>query len=272
MMVLMMLNSPAQAQESEWQEIKGHHFVVYYGPSEDLEAARQVLRKAEEYYRKIGDQIGYTRYSNFWTWDERVRIFMFHDQESFIHGTGQPVWIAGYVDRDAQLFESYTIMTYKQEENFYDGLLPHEISHLIMRDFISPPQKSQYGRTPDRPIPVWLDEGVAQLQETYKYEIAEDMMRVLVHKGQHIPFEMFVRWDIRTEKEPVKIKAFYAQSLMVVRFLINTYGSSVFGRFCRSLRDGKTLEEALRSAYSNRILSVPELEKKWIQFMGGRSF
>jgi hypothetical protein len=147
-------------------------------------------------------------------------------------------------------------MTFKQEENFSDGLLPHEISHLILHDFI-----------PNERIPVWFDEGVAQMQEMDKRAMARSIMRKLTSGDQYIPFDKFMRWDIRTESDPRKAQIFYVQSLSVVDYLITKYGVGAFGRLCRQLRDNKDFSTALAGAYAGIFKSPQELEKKWVLFL-----
>jgi len=247
---------PAAVFAQEWNAVKGKHFVVYFPELSERQTAARVLREAENYYRKIGDQIGYTRYHNFWTWDARVKILLFPSHEAFVRTTGQPEWSTGFADRDSQLFKSRVIVTYQQEKDFFDGLLPHEISHLVLHDFLS-----------GRPIPIWFDEGVAQLQEASKSREADRIMRFLVSRSGYIPFPLLTRMDIRKEKDSRKVQVFYAQSLSVVEFLIRQYGSHAFADFCRALRDGKNVEGALRQAYTNKIDTISQLEQKWLIYM-----
>ena len=238
-----------------WQDIKDSHFVVHYNFKEDLPAVRSVLRKAEEYYTKIAQQIGYSRYRNFWTWDERVKIIIFPDQETFIRNTNQPAWSRGYAESDSSLFHSRIIVTYRQEENFLTGLLPHEIGHLILKDFVG------FSTS----LPLWFEEGVAQLQESNKKELAGRYLKTLAKSRQYIPLRILMRWDIRKESDGQKVKIFYLESVSLVDFMIKTYGSSAFGNFCRNLREGKGFEGSLKSAYTVTINSVENLEKKWVE-------
>ena len=239
-----------------WQELKDNHFFVYYQAKEDQDLAKNFLRQAENYYQKIGTQLGYTRYGDFWTWEERAKILIFHNQKSFVEATGQPAWTTGYADRDIYLFKSRVIVTYKQEKQFLDGLLPHEISHLILHDFILKER-----------IPMWFDEGVAQLQEPAKKDVAAGIMHTLILKRAYIPFEILAALDIRKETDTGKVQAFYAQSLSIVEFLLEKYGSDSFSRLCRYLKDGKDFEKALSSAYTNTIGSMKDLEQKWLAYM-----
>lgn len=237
-----------------WGEIKDKHFVIYYETKSDQGLAKELLRRAEGYYQKIGDDIGYSRTNKMWTWDNRVEIFLFATQSSFVASSGQPLWSTGYADRDSRLFKSKTIITFKQEEGFVDGLLPHEISHLILHDFIPSAMN----------VPIWFDEGVAQMQEKDKRVMIYPMMKTLIKRNQHIPFERFVNLDIRREKDGRKVQIFYAQSLSVVDYLVTKYGIDAFGRLCRALRDNKNFAQALSFAYSGVFANFDDLEKKWI--------
>ena len=240
----------------DWYELKETHFIIKYKESKDVSLAHDILRKAEEYYNKIAYQIGYARYQDFWTWDDRVKIILFSDQKSFTDTTGQPEWSAGFASRHSNLFKSRAIVTFKQENNFLEGLLPHEISHLIFRDMIGF----------DRDIPVWLDEGVAQLPESHQ-DIMERVMRYLVGQNQHIPFDQFFAMDIQKETDGQKVMIYYAQSYTLVKYMIKSQGQDAFFELCRNLREGKNFEEALRSSFYPSIESLHDLEKKWAVYM-----
>ncbi len=255
---LFLAQGPLFAQET-WQEFKGKHFVVLYQASVERDLARKVLRAAEHYYDRIGDRIGYQRVAKFWTWEERVRIVLFRDSRTFSAETGQPLWSLGYAARDSQVFRSRMIATYPQERGFLDGLLPHEISHLILQDFI-----------PDRQhVPIWFEEGLAQMEEAGKVERAERLMRHLVQQGQYVYLDFLNQWDIRQESDPTKVEVFYAQSLCLIRFMLKEYGQRSFQRLCRELRDGRTFIQALRKAYPGRIDNLSDLEEQWVRSIKG---
>jgi len=250
------LSFPGSVQAQTWESIKGKHFVVYYSHKKDVALVRTILWKSEDYYSKIAQQIGYARYSNFWTWDDRVKIIIFPDQKTFMKRTGQPGWSTGYADRDSELFQSRAIVTYSQEQGFLDGVLPHEIGHLILKDFVGF----------DKKIPLWFEEGVSQLWEQGRRQAARPFMRKLVTSGRSIPLERLNQLDIRQEKQSNRIAVFYAQSVSLVDYLLNEYGVDAFARLCRNLRKGMPIEEALQSTYSNIFRSLRELDEKWKRY------
>lgn len=249
--------SAAQSQAQDWHEEKGTHFIVKYRGDEDSAWAQEIIRYAEEYYRQLAQKIGYSRYQNYWTWDNRVQIFIFNDQTDFMNETKQPSWSRGGAVRDFHLLESRTIITYRQENEFLDGVLPHEIAHLMIWDYIGL----------DKDVPVWFAEGIAQFNEVNKKEQAQRILKELVKKDLFFPMKAMMFYDIANEKNSDAVMIFYSQAVSVIDFMISRFGSNDFGELCSELKAGKHFEEALRIAYSTKIESLDDLEKKWLRYM-----
>lgn len=249
----MMLCSAASA--GEWKQEKGDHFIVFY--ADDSARPKETLRKAEFYYNRIAEDLGYARYSNFWQWDKRAKIYIHPDAQAFRQATGQPAWshgMASYFDK--------SIHAVGTTENFLESVLPHEIAHLIFRDFV--------GFKGD--IPLWMDEGVAQWEEDAKRREALEVMPDLVAKSEVFTLERMMRLDIRSETDARKVAVFYTQAISLVDFLVKSYGPSSFTAFCRDLRDGKTVQEALGAAYAGKLGSVDEMEDRWRRYVRGQRF
>ena len=234
---------------------KDKHFVVHYYNHEDYQWVNDVLRKAEEYYDVVADRIGYSRYSNFWTWDDRVKIFVYSDKDKYLEKSGQPAWSKAAAVRDERVFESRAILTFKQEQNFLESILPHEISHLMLRDFIGF----------DTKIPSWFDEGVAQLQEIGDGEIINNIVRSLIRQGKYITIDELFQVNVKSFEDNNSVFVFYAECFSVVNFLIEKYGSSKFGYLCSNMKSGKSFNESFRTAYISVIKNYKDLEEQWIK-------
>ncbi len=177
-------------------------------------------------------------------------------------------------------YKKKQIVSYLWSKGFVDSLLPHEIAHLIFRDFVG--FKGQ--------VPLWLDEGVAQWAEEIKRKEAITIAKQLFKNNGLISLDDMMKLDIRNmrEKDKVYIRSvrtkegkrgvlflsadnlvntYYIQAVSLVQFLIDSYGSDTFSDFCRQLRDGKDLEEALRFAYPAYLRSLAELEDRWRQYL-----
>lgn len=257
-----------------WQQLASDHFIVYF--TQDEKFVKEVLSKAEVCYQNIASDLGYPRYSEFWTWDKRVKIYIYPDRDSFMNASNKPSWSEGIAD-----YGKKQILSYAGSQGFIDGILSHETAHLIFRDFVGFKGEA----------PLWLDEGVAQWTEQPKIEIVKAAAKNLLNEGELFSVEDMIKLDIRkvTNTTIVKIRSirgedgkrrflaldgsaavniYYTEAASLVRFLIECYGTSRFTDLCRQLRDGKSLAEALGFAYPTRISSVDELENEWLKYLG----
>jgi len=240
-----------------WLKFAGDHFVVLCSSSDDEDLAQDILNHAEDYYNDIADDIGYSRYQNFWTWDDRVKIILFPDQGSYVRVTGQPPWSAGFASMYSELFKSRIIVSYKGQRNFLEVILPHEITHLILHDFIGL----------GRPIPRFFDEGVAQLEQKDAGANRMDIMARMITGGKIIPLQDLLAYNLMAHRnDALSVSIFYVESLYIVDFLVKTYGKDAFKDLCRHLRDGDSFEQALKSSYYPTIDSMQTLQEKWFDY------
>ncbi len=243
---------------SPFLESSSDHFRVRFSMEAERDTAQSVLRQAEAYYIKIAEDIGYSRYEDFWTWDRRVVIMLYPDQYAYARFTGSPSWSKGFASRDTRVFKEHAIVSYDGQQNFLDEVLPHEIAHLMLWDYIGAGSTSR--------MPVWFEEGVAQLEEKEKSEKVFEAMRPLVLRRGHIPFSSFGGMTVTGEGDPQKVSLFYAQSLSIVLFLIQKYGKDSFYRLCAELRSGSSFEVALDRAYPSVFGSFDTVESRWVRY------
>ncbi|MFH1753584.1 MAG: hypothetical protein ABH875_05320 [Candidatus Omnitrophota bacterium] len=253
----------------DWKEHGSDHFIIFY--TGDRSFANDVARNAEIYYKKIAVGLGYPRYSEFWTWNNRVKVYIYPDHAAYVEASEMPKWSHGMAD-----YEKRIIMSYVWSEVFIDSILPHEIAHLIFRDFVGFTGK----------IPLWLDEGVAQWSEEKKRREMKELAKAAYEEDQLLSLDDLVELDIMRLKDVEKIyirptvtksgdpatlildtnslvSSYYLVSVSLIDFLIERYGSARFAQFCRELRDKKSVEDALRLAYSEKVHNLKELENNW---------
>lgn len=240
------------AHAQEWQELKSEHFIVFF--TDDQAFAKEVSLKAEGYYKSIASELGYQRYSGFWTWDNRVKIYIYPDKTAFAAATGEKEWSEGMAD-----YFNKKIVSYVWNQGFLEALLPHEITHLIFRDFVGI----------EGAIPLWLDEGVAQWMEPKKREMLHGAMQHLITRGEILSLDKMMNLDIRRATDTTLVQTFYVEAASLVGFLVRQYGSGDFIGFCRQLRDKKNIDEALTFAYPTTVRDLEKLEQKWLEYYGG---
>lgn len=240
------------ADAQEWQELKSEHFIVFF--TDDQAFAKEVSLKAEGYYKSIASELGYQRYSGFWTWDNRVKIYIYPDKTAFAAATGEKEWSEGMAD-----YFNKKIVSYVWNQGFFEALLPHEITHLIFRDFVGI----------EGAIPLWLDEGIAQWMEPKKREMLYGAMQNLITQGEILSLDKMMSLDIRRATDAALVQTFYVEAASLVGFLVRQYGSGDFIGFCRQLRDKKNIDEALTFAYPTTVRDLEKLEQKWLEYYGG---
>jgi len=261
-----------------WVEEKGEHFILY--TQHETLKVREIMREAEKYYHSVAERLNFPRHDDFWMWDARVKIYLYDDKETYLAQTQEAEWSLGMADYGARI-----IYSYMDSERFLTSVLPHEITHLIFRDFY---RKENELAVP----PYWLDEGVAQWSEDKETKdelkrLARDVLKldglltisdILLLNVDYVkknPDRLYFRM-VRTLKDrysviilspDVLINTFYVQSGSLVGYLIETFGARRFASFCREISRERAVSNALRAAYPKYFQSLRDLENGWRAYL-----
>lgn len=245
--ILLSFGNLAAEQTDKWNLSKSTHFIVYY-KNAPREFISQLIDKAEDYYNKIADELGFRRF-NFWLWDNRAKIYIYDNLEDYQASTGQPSWSGG-----CAAVREKTIKTFPYAKGFFETILAHEMGHIIFREFVG---------FDNNAIPLWLEEGVASSQEKLRYANANKLVKEAINKGYFIALENLPN-SISTMNTAFA-QLFYAQAFSVVNFLLKEYGRDNFVLFCQNLRDKKNLQRAMAASYP--FSNIQELEQAWKKYI-----
>ena len=249
--VLMLLFAAAHARaEQNWQEIRSTHFIVYY-KSASVDFVSRVSSRAEDYYNSIACSLGFIRF-DFWLWDNRAKIYVYDTPEQYQKESGAPAWSAGQA-----LVKAKTIYTFSGSGEFCDTVLPHELGHIIFREFVG---FDNYA------VPVWLDEGVAVFQQNLRNPTARAHVKAALSAGKLIPLESLSRIDpgsLGTNTRAIGL--FYDEAVTVIDYLISEFGKNKFVSFCQNLRDKRNLEQAISATYP--FNNIKELDSAWQNYL-----
>ncbi len=246
--VLISYNS-AIAADDNWHITKSTHFIVYYKNAPE-NFIKELIDKSEDYYNKIASDLGFTRY-NFWLWDNRAKIYIHDNAADYQAATGQPKWSAGSAMPGQKI-----IRTFPYAQGFFEKTLPHEMGHIIFREFVGFNNPA---------VPLWLDEGVASYQEKLTYSRANTFLRKALEKGVFLPLERLSDFNPHLTLADESAELFYAESFSVIDFLIKEFGKDKFVSFCQDLRDKKDLERAMASSYA--FSNIRELDEAWEKYL-----
>lgn len=239
----------SSACAAEWKELKRQHFIIYYKKA-PYNFVNTVHQAAEEYYVEITRNLGFTRYKG-WSWDERAKIYIYDNKEDYVESGKQAKWSHG-----SAYPKDKTIRTFPSAHGFFDSILPHELGHIIFREFVGFKAR----------IPAWFEEGVAMYQEKAQRWGSHDMVRKAIEEGTFKSLKelSITRLKHRTSKDLVTL--FYAEAASVVNFMINELGDRRFVRLCRKLKDGGPFSWAIDSVYS-RLKNVDDLNDAWVKYL-----
>jgi hypothetical protein len=240
----------AGEEASEWHMLKGRHFIVYYSGSQDY--AGKVSATAEADYAKIMSDLSYVKRDDFWLWDKRVGIYIYGTRSEFVKQTAAPEWAAG-----SSSYKKKQIATFEGSEEFLKTVLLHEMTHLLFRDSIGFEGEA----------PLWLNEGLAQWEEGDKRDGVMKTVKLLQAQNRLMSLADLTRVDVQQITDSGKVREIYAQSASLVGYLMKVHGPDGFAKFCRELRDGKDINDALRFTYPDSIRSIGALESAWKRYV-----
>lgn len=249
---VMVFTVPALAKDEDWNKYDSRYFLIYY-KNAPLDFVKTVSETAEEYYEQIPRNLGFYRYEG-WIYDKRALIYIYDDQDEYKTHAKNLEWSGGMANPMQKM-----IWTFPAAAGFFDSTLPHELAHLIFREYIGYSQ-----------IPLWLDEGVAMYQEKAKRWGANKYVAKLIEDNKFVPLEQLTYELLRTGKSEEIINIFYAEAASIVYYMIVELGEARFENFCRKLKDKISFTDALDETYPE-FHNIKELNNRWIDYLKSQS-
>jgi len=242
---------PQTSAPEGWKEHKDSHFIIYSAPGIPNKYIRDFSRKCEKYYRLVTDRLGFNRF-NFWLWEDRATIYVYTTREAYIEDTGRNNWSGAYVQVKDKI-----INTFYFEQNFFDVILPHELTHIILREFVGLGAR----------LPLWFDEGVACGNEKNSLPRYLLPVKTLVEENGYIALRELSEATGNSLTSP---KIFYALSASLMIFMLEEYGRTRFVNLCKEIRDGREFWDAINRIYN---FETPEaMDVKFIEYISKKNY
>ncbi|OGS12446.1 MAG: hypothetical protein A2234_06990 [Elusimicrobia bacterium RIFOXYA2_FULL_58_8] len=219
------------------------HFVIY---EEGPQVSKEIADTVETLHGNIMlDLIAFSP----WSREKKVYIFFAQTQGTYRRITGRPEWSGG-----AASLSERKIYLYKSDEAF--GILAHELTHIYFDSFF----------TPSTPSPLWLSEGIATyIQSERGYStpgwLKENLKRL--ETGSGFKLTDLVRIEDLQGADEDNVRLWYAQAYSLARFLMRMKTGESFYLFCKGLRDGAPVAQALYRAYGMPYNKLSSLEYAW---------
>jgi len=134
-------------------------------------------------------------------------------------------------------------------------VIPHEISHL----YFAQESTSIIGEHP----PTWLDEGMAQINESIEHTYETDLVQAAVNNGDLIPLTDLGEGFYPYHGERLDLA--YAESYSAVQFMIETNGQETLADLFPFYRSGWSTDYAFTSVLG---YGLGEFQQRWLDWLG----
>jgi hypothetical protein len=235
---------------SDFNEFQRGHFIIY---ASDRDLASRLSWKAEYHYKRIIRHLGVRKFRP-WEDEDKCPIYIYETKEDYLKATGAPVWSEGLAQ-----YQPFRFSSYAGAPNLFVSTLPHEMTHMLLYLFMN-----------KKPIPVWLNEGMAQFEEEGRSTISQRKRLI----KQHVRDEDYIALKelLNMQRVPEdNVGLFYAESASVIDHLLTDNIRTNFGKFLTRLKKGQPVEKALKKVYQWKYKKgITELEQRWLEFVNKR--
>ncbi|MCE9581040.1 MAG: tetratricopeptide repeat protein [Planctomycetes bacterium] len=250
--------------QAEWFTQETAHFTI---KSHNKRLTEVVAVQAEKYLATLSRTfMGGAAYPH------KVPLTIHRDQKEYV-AAGNPDWsqggtAVGYESIDGFMKSQVTrridlLQTIDGKLNpdlAKPKLLPHELTHLVLGE-----------RFGERPLPLWLNEGIAQYMEADRRAECDKLLNDFMAQkgGAPIPLRTLVNLPGYPDNRGA-IALFYAQSASFTGWLADTLGPEKLSAFLEDLRKGTEVEQALQSAFKAGAGWDTAAQAQWLRVVKGK--
>ena len=243
---------PVPVSQMAWsaQPIETANFQVIH-VEKDRALAQSVAQAAESARDVQVRRWGATVVSG--TWSPKCEVVLFPTARDFSRETLQPADSPGFstMGMNGGRIVLRRVHLRADHPNMVKAILPHEVTHVVLADLF-----------PHQQIPRWADEGMAVLAEPHSEQAvrAADLEEPL-KTGRVFRVGDLMAMDY---PDPKYWSLYYAQSVSLTRFLVESGSPSQFVRFVQESQRLGGFDPALRQVYA--ISGFDDLHSRWLAY------
>ncbi len=246
----------------EWRHAESDHFIYHF---ERRWMAERAAGEAETFYAVVKRDLKVEEDR----WEKKAHLFLFESTKSwraFVEKFGVDRWSGGLCSGN-EIFA----LAPPQANPFTGMVLPHEIAHLAVNRFV----RGQ--------LPVWLSEGFAEQQARRHFAAYTTpkgyrfiLNPTVVAPEAWIPLAELAAAGSYPE-DPVRVVAFYAESVRLVQMLVEDHPDCSFIEFLQAMADGAKFETAIDRGYGRYYRNLEVFEERFreaaiskVKLLGGK--
>lgn len=231
-----------QAVEARMERGHSSRFIVSYDVDEvKTGIALEVLNALETAYNSVGTDLGHFP-------EARVPVILYTKRD-YREVTRSPDWSGGLYDGKIRL----PIGGLAEITPELRATLRHEYTHAVVRELTR-------GN-----CPVWLNEGIAELQGRQELNTALVELGRVVKTGEYLPFRHLEKGFAPLGTPEVRLA--YEQSYALVNFMVSAYGWHRVRTILINLGEGMAIEAAIVGALADLGLDYEGILGEWRAYM-----
>ena len=230
-----------QAVEAKMDRGHSSRFIISYDAEVKTDIALAVLDALETIYNSVGTDLGHFP-------ETRVPVILYTKRD-YREVTRSPDWSGGLYDGKIRLpVGGLTEITPELR-----ATLRHEYTHAVVRELTK------------GTCPVWLNEGIAELQGRLENNTPLTALRRAVKGGGLLPLQSLE--GPFTSLDGSKVRLAYEQSYAVVNFMVSRYGWYRVRAVLVAVGSGVPVGEAIAREFVDLGLTYDGLVGEWQEYM-----
>jgi tetratricopeptide (TPR) repeat protein len=222
----------AKAEADFRSDASTHFNMRYEGDKASPRVREQILTVLERHFDDLVSSMGLL--------PRDPIVVVLYTNQTYFDVTQAPAWTAALNDGKLRIpVEGLTGVTIEMSR-----VLKHELAHSFIR-------QATQGR-----CPVWLNEGLAQMLEPRSAASYRTQLAKLFSSGRQVPLQSLEGSFIGYNSNQAAIA--YIESLAYVEYIRDSYGINRLSDILRSLSEGQSPEEALKSALHDDYSQLEE--------------
>lgn len=219
------------------REVRGHFQLSFVDRGQTATIATAILETLEEAYVELGSELAYYP-------DVRVPVLIY-SRRDFSVVTNSPDWAGAVYDGKIRL----PIGGLPQMNDQLEAVLYHEYAHVLVH-FLT-----------NRNVPVWLNEGLAELAGRRKFSPPLTQLQKAVEHNRLIDWDELAKPFTGFPEDKALLA--YEQSYSLVRFLVESFGWHKISELLERLGRRQEWQTAVADAYRGNGLDWPAILNEW---------
>lgn len=226
--------------EADFYQAETHHFLIKYEGRKLPEVSRVVEVVCEEAYIIVGRKLGLYP-------EDQVTVILYTD-EQFQDVTRSPSWAGAVFDGKIRI----PAKGVKQRTEVLERIIFHEYTHAVVHEVTG-------GRAP-----VWLHEGLAQMNEGRALDHKQLARGLMAHGG---PMPLRYLEGSFMEMPAAHARLAYLESLLAIKYLDSEVGPFALRELLRHLSEGNGIAKAISELTYRDYDTFDKNFRKWAKQM-----